>query len=329
MDEMIRRSMQRANQENTGWVVFFTATLFLILWTAPGRAHIADGDSVLTDWHWRWDVVSVLVIFATLYIRGWRRMREMGGEAKLSQLGFYAIALVAIGGALLSPLDDLASYLLIAHMVQHELLMMLAPPLILLANPVPVLLWGLGGNRRLQAGHLLNRHSAIRRVRDLLGWMPVAWSLYVINLWAWHYPALYDAALRVPWIHDLEHVLFFLTALVFWWPVIQPASHPAPIQHGLRILYLFFAATQDAILAGLIALSREVLYPHYQTVLRLWDLTPQEDQIGGGIVMFAVGSTTYAIAILILVNTLLGEGRRKQSTKRTLSDGAEKIEGRI
>lgn len=323
------RALQMANNENSGWVVLFTATLWLIPMTAPAHAHIADGESVLTDWHWRWEIISVLFVFATLYIRGWLRLRAMGGEAKVSQVVFYAVALVAIGGALLSPLDDLASYLLIAHMVQHELLMMLAPPFILLANPVPVLLWGLAGNRRLRAGHLLNRHSAIRRIRDLLGSMPVAWSLYVINLWAWHYPALYDAALRVPWIHDLEHVLFFLTALIFWWPVIQPGSRPAPIQHGLRILYLFFAATQDTILAGLIALSREVLYPHYETALRLWDLTPREDQIGGGIVMFAVGSTTYAVAILILVNALLGEGRRKQSTKRTLSDGAEKVEGRI
>jgi putative membrane protein len=326
---MIRRSLWMASQEDTRWAVFFIATFFLMGWTAPAPAHIADGNRVLTDWHWRWDVISVLVIFATLYVRGWLRLREMSGEAKLSQLGSYAIALIAIGAALLSPLDDLASYLLIAHMVQHELLIMVAPPFILLANPVPVLLWGLRGNSRLRAGHLLTRHSAIRRARDILGWMPVAWGLYVINLWAWHYPALYDAALRVPWIHDLEHVLFFLTALVFWWPVIQPQSRPAPIQHGLRILYLFFAATQDTILAGLIALSREVLYPHYQTALRLWDLTPREDQIGGGIVMFAVGSTTYAVAILILVNALLGEGRRKQSTKRTLSDGAEKVEGRI
>jgi putative membrane protein len=329
MESMIRCKVQRAKQEDTGWAVFFTATLFLIVWTAPARAHIADGDRVLTDWHWRWDVVSVLVIFATLYIRGWLRLRATGGEAKLSQLGFYAIALIAIGSALLSPLDDLASYLLIAHMVQHEMLIMVAPPFILLANPVPVFLWGLGGNRRSPVRHLLTRQSAIRRVRDFLGWMPVAWSLYVINLWAWHYPALYDAALRVSWIHNLEHVLFFVTALVFWWPVIQPVSLSAPIQHGMRILYLFFAATQDTILAGLIALSREVLYPHYQTAPRLWDLTPQEDQIGGGIIMFAVGSTTYAIAILILVNALLGEGRRKRSTKRTLSDGAEKIEGRI
>jgi putative membrane protein len=329
MEAMIGRGVQMAVKKNTGWVILLVVTVSLISWTASTRAHIADGDSLLTGWHWRWDVISVLVIFATLYVCGWLRLREMGGEAKPSQLTCYALALFAIGVALLSPIDELANYLLIAHMVQHELLMMLAPPLILLANPVPVLLWALAGTRRLHAGHLLNRHSAIRRVRDLLGWMPVAWSLYVINLWAWHYPALYDTALRVPWIHDLEHVLFFLTALLFWWPVIQPQSRPAPIQHGLRILYLFFAATQDTILAGLIALSREVLYPHYQTALRRWDLTPQEDQIGGGIVMFAVGSTTYAIAILILINALLSEGRRKRSTKRTLSDGAKKVEGRI
>jgi hypothetical protein len=93
---MIRRSAQIANK-NTGWVVLFTATLFLILWTTAARAHIADGDSVLTDWHWRWDVISVLFIFGTFYIRGWLRLREMSGEAKLSQLVFYAIALIAIG----------------------------------------------------------------------------------------------------------------------------------------------------------------------------------------------------------------------------------------
>jgi len=304
-------------------------TFFLPSFTTTAHAHIAAGDKVLTDWHWRWDVIFVLLVFGALYVRGWLRLRKMGGDAKVSQLVFYALALGAISFALLSPLDDLASYLLIAHMVQHELLMMLAPPLILLGNPVAVLMWGLGGGARLQAGHLLTRHSALRRVRDLLSWMPVAWSFFVVNLWAWHHPVLYEAALRYPRIHDLEHILFFLTALVFWWPVIRPISRPAPVQDAIRILYLFLAATQDALLSGLIALSSKILYPHYETALRLWDLTPWEDQIGGGIVMFGVGSMTYLVAILVLVNALLGERRHKRSTKRALSDGAEKVEGRI
>src|SRR6266498_2908333 len=129
-------------KEGQSALMIAVATTFLFSWfTASAHAHIAAGDNVLTDWHWRWDVISVLFIFGTLYIRGWLRLRKMGGEAKLSQFVFYALALGAIGCALLSPIDDLASYLLIAHMVQHELLMMLAPPLILLANPVPVLMW--------------------------------------------------------------------------------------------------------------------------------------------------------------------------------------------
>jgi putative membrane protein len=325
---MIPCSLQPATGNHTLMILLLT-TLFLPSFTASAHAHIATRDNLLTDWHWRWDVISVLFIFGTLYVRGWVRLRRMGGEARVSQLVFYALAIGAIGCALLSPLDKLASYLLIAHMVQHELLMMLAPPLILLANPVPILLWGLAGSSRLQAGNLLTRDSAIRRMRDFLGWMPAAWILYVANLWGWHHPVLYGAALRDPWIHDVEHILFFLTALVFWWPVIHPVSRPAPTQDGVRILYLFLAATQDALLSGLIALSSDILYPYYETALRLWDVTPREDQMGGGIVMFAVGSTTYLVAILFLVNSLLSEGRRKRSTKRALGDGAEKVEGRV
>ena len=198
-----------------------------------------------------------------------------------------------------------------------------------LANPLPVLLWGLGEKLRATVGHFLTRESATRRVLDLLARMPVAWSLYVVNLWAWHHPILYEAALRNQWIHDIEHILFFLTALVFWWPVIRPVSRPAPIQDGIRIFYLFLAATQDAVLSGLIALSSKVLYPHYETPLRLWDLTPLEDQMWGGIVMWTVGSLVYVVAILILVNALMSDGRQRRSIKRALAQGAENVEGRV
>jgi putative membrane protein len=316
------------NKRVEGLMVLSLTMLLSTWYILSAHAHIAAGDNVLTDWHWRWDVIPVLVVFGALYVRGWLRLRKIGADAKLSQLVFYALALAALGSALLSPLDDLASYLLIAHMAQHEFLMMLAPPLILLANPVPILMWGLGGNSRLRAGNLLARHSTIRRLRDFFGWMPVAWTLYVVNLWGWHYPPLYEAALRDPIIHDIEHVLFFLTALVFWWPVVRPIAGLA-LQYGVRILYLFLAAAQDALLSGMIALSGKILYPHYETALRLWDLTPREDQIGGGLVMFGVGSLTYFVAILALVNSLLSEGRRTRSTKRALGDRAEKVEGRV
>src|SRR5918999_1146877 len=146
-------------------MIVFIAMLFLIWFTGSACAHVAVGADILIDRHWRWDVGFVLAFFAGLYLRGWIRLRKIGGEAGAPQLLFYTLALGAVACALLSPIDELASYLLIAHMVQHELLMMVAPPLILLANPVPVLLWGFGERWRLQAGSLLARNSIVRQVR--------------------------------------------------------------------------------------------------------------------------------------------------------------------
>jgi cytochrome c oxidase assembly factor CtaG len=274
---------------------------------------VTDGRVILADWHWRWDVGSVLLLFGALYFRGWTRLRRKGGAANSSHLFFYVLALSAIACALLSPLDDLASYLLVAHMAQHELLMMFAPPLILLAKPAPILLWGLPEVPRIQVGQLLTHPSFMRRALNLMTQLPVAWSLYVVNLWTWHHPLLYQAALENPWIHDLEHIMFFLAGLLFWWPLLRPVSEPAPIENGRRILYLFLAATQDTVLAGLIGLSPAVLYPHYEAAKRLWGLTPLQDQMGGGLVMFAVGNVTYLIAILCVVNALLS----KRATHRS------------
>jgi hypothetical protein len=103
--------LRQANKTFTVLAILFAAILPWL--TASVHAHLAAGDNVLTDWHWRWDVTFVLFIFGTVYLRGWTRLRKIGGKAKLSQLGFYVLALSAIGCALLSPIDDLASYLLI------------------------------------------------------------------------------------------------------------------------------------------------------------------------------------------------------------------------
>jgi cytochrome c oxidase assembly factor CtaG len=130
----------------------------------------------------------------------------------------------------------------------------------------------------------------------------VAWLAFVVNLWAWHHPAAYEAALRSDLIHDVEHLAFFGTALLFWWPVINPAPRVrGHIHFGLRILHVFLAAGQDTLLAGLIGLGERVLYPYYATGPRLWRLSPLEDQAWGGAIMWVTGSTVYATALLLLV----------------------------
>lgn len=191
------------------------------------------------------------------------------------------------------------------HMVQHLLLLMIAPLLLLLANPLAAFLWGLPLEMRHRAGGLLTRTSFFRYGLWALTSMPAAWSVYVVNLWAWHHPVLYQMALRNKWVHDLEHLLFFSTALLFWWPIVNPAPRlHGMISYGFRIVYLIAATLQNTLLGMAISIPERVLYPFYATIPGLRDLSSIDDQALGGGIMWVSGHM-YLVPILVLVARLL------------------------
>lgn len=215
--------------------------------------------------------------------------------------------------ALLSPVDQLASLLFSMHMVQHLLLTMLAPPLLLLANPFPVVLWGLPARVRLRLGRLLTRRTPVRRALRALTLLPVAWVVYVGTLWVWHLPVAYQAALEHELVHNLEHLAFFGTGLLFWWRIINPAPRLHGRPHAGHILYLLAATAQNTALGALIGLTERLLYPYYAATPRLWGLTPLDDQALAGGIMWGSGHM-YLIPILVLVARMLGSeerGRRR------------------
>jgi putative membrane protein len=269
----------------------------------------------LTSWNFRAEVMLVVAVLVVAYTYGWQRLRNRGyqGTARGWQPASYLAGLMALGLALLSPIDRFASTLFTLHMAQHLLLVMVAAPLLLLADPLPAFLWALPRRTRHRVGRLLRRDAAIRQGLWILTWMPVAWFVFVGNLWAWHHPAAYQAALRHDVIHDLEHLAFFGTALLFWWPIINPA----PRVHGrlhpghptLHILYLTTAAAQTVALGALIALPQRVLYPFYAAAPRLWGLSPLNDQALGGGIMW-VAAHMYLLPILLVVARLLAEEER-------------------
>jgi len=212
-----------------------------------------------------------------------------------------------VGAALLSPVNQLAEDLFFVHMVQHLLLIKLAAPAFLLANPLPVVLWGLPAGLRIRAGRLLARGTPLRAAWQVLTWMPLAWVTYALALWLWHLPIAYDAALNHRLLHDAEHLAFFWAALLFWWPVIAPAPHfRRPVHHGVRIVYLVLAAFQEAVLGLLLTVVPWVLYATYALAPRVLALTVQQDQAWGGIVMWGAGGAIDMLVVLVLLSRLLG-----------------------
>jgi putative membrane protein len=272
------------------------------VWTQPLYGHAPNTATAGHGWDWRWDVILTLILAAFIYARGWLFLRRSASRvATLPCLGLYGIGLASLVAALLSPIDSLASERLSMHMVQHILLLMVAPLAILLANPFGAVLWGLPDPLRKRFASLFRRGTRFRRMAWVLTFMPVAWGVYVLNLWGWHHPALYQAALAHPWLHDLEHWLFFLTALLFWWPIanVPPMLH-GQISLGFRIIYLVAATLQNTLLGMAISLPERVLYPFYDRAPVLQGLSPIHDQALGGGIMWISGHM-YLIPIVVLI----------------------------
>jgi cytochrome c oxidase assembly factor CtaG len=277
-------------------------------------------------WTWRPAVLLVVGALATLYVRGWwqlRRTPRTRGAAPGWRLAAYLTGLGCVVLALCSPLEILAELSFTAHMVQHQLLMMGAPPLMLLAAPYPMILWALPLRLRRRIGGLVSHPGPVRRVLRALTRMPVAGGLFTITLWSWHHPAAYEVALRHPLLHDVEHLTFFVTAGLFWWPIINPAPRfhrlVSGMMYGARIGYLILATGQNTLLGAVLGLSERVLYPSYAAAPRLLtDWSPVDDQAFGGGVMWSA-SHMFLLALLILLHRAMdAEGRKAGARARPI-----------
>ena len=297
---------------------------------SPQPLHEGEGvalHDVWRSWNWPPAVVLVLLLMAGAYCLGWWRLRRQGYRRLASgwRLAAYLGGLAVLALALLSPIDTLQSLLFAMHMVQHELLMMVAPPLLFLGNPFPIALWGMPAGLRRAIGEFLAPQTAFRRGFQRLTAPWVAWVLYVGALWLWHAPTAYDAALRYEPIHDLEHITFFGTALLFWWHVVGAAPHIHGFSgFGTRIGYVLAALVQNEVLAVSISLADRVLYTYYETVPRLWGLSVLQDQELGGAIMWIPGGMMYVLAAIILIACLLDWEEKK--TSREVSGEVRSLE---
>ena len=273
--------------------------------------------AILSSWNWRAELILVLLLALILYTAGWRRLRQKGSQqAHLGRLLVYWTAILLIALALMSPVDTLADQFFFMHMIQHLLLIMLVPPLLLLANPFPFALWGLpdGGRRRVGRGlsRLLHRESRFRSGLRQATAPGVVWILYVALLVGWHDPYAYDAALRNEFVHNLEHLSFFLPALAFWWLVIGagPRIHKM-LGKEARIFYVIAAIPPTMLLGVVLAFANTPAYTYYLSVPRPWGLTALQDQMLGGVIMWIPGSMMYIVAALILTARWLQRETRK------------------
>lgn len=250
-----------------------------------------------------------LAIVAVWYVAGLRRLWRHSGPGqgiRASEALWFALGWAALTIALLSPMDTLGGELFWVHMLQHEVLMLIAAPLLVLGRPLPAFVWALPRAARSPAARAVQA-GAPRSVWRVLTHPGTAWALHAAALWIWHAPAAFEAALTHRWIHDLQHVSFVLTALLFWFALLR--AHPRQ-SHGAGALYLFTTMVHTTVLGALITFAASPWYPTYLHSAPEWGLTALEDQQLGGLIMWVPGSLVYLLAALALLARWIGASER-------------------
>lgn len=279
---------------------------FTLLFLAAGcRSALAHTGTPLephdlwTAWRFEPGIVIPLLISAVLYRRGSRRAHRTDRW----QIACFWIGWATLVLALASPLHPLGEVLFSAHMVQHEILMLIAAPLLVLSRPLVPFLWALPLAWRRVAGAWAKK-GIVQSIWIGLTMPATAWFIHGAALWLWHAPKLFEATLVSDWVHTAQHVSFLGSALLFWWSLFHARGAQS---YGAGVLYLFTTAVHTSILGALLTFSRTTWYPAYQATASRWGMSALEDQQAGGLIMWVPGGLVYLVAALVLFAAWLRE----------------------
>ncbi len=262
--------------------------------------------NALENWSPVVPLALTLLLAAIVYLRGWLYLRSRSVNIIPAwRAGSFLIGLFLIWIALGSPLAAFDEELLTVHMIQHLLLMTIAPPLILVGAPVMPFLHGLP--RRFM-------HSALS---PLLRWAPAQWLGPALV--GWHIPAAFMLGLQSEGWHIAEHACFLASGFLFWWPVVQPWPSVPRWPRWSILVYIFLATLPCDILSAFLAFCDRVVYPVYLSTPKHFAVSTVEDQQCAGALMWTCVTIVYLLAAAILTTRLLS-ARRPQENELLQSD---------
>jgi putative membrane protein len=269
----------------------------------PGLPILHTSHSFSWDaWHLEPSVIGGVLVVIGLYVYA----LSLESSVEWRRVPLFVLGAAAMFVALISPLDVGADRSLALHMLQHVMLTTIGPPLVILGLPREAL-------RRLF------RLPVFERPLSLLTAPLVAALIFIVNMWLWHLPPVYEAALDYLGVHIAMHIAFMATGLLFWWPVIEPLPEKARMGEGGKLLYLFVTGFPMGLLALLLVSSSTVVYGYYEAAQPIWGMSPLIDQQIAGIIMGGLGElASFAALTLIFLRFL---DRDQQENDQALGRG--------
>jgi len=245
------------------------------------------------------------------------RASQQGHGIRTWEAWCFAGGWLALVVALVSPLHPWGQVLFSAHMTQHEILMLIAAPLLVLGRPMIAFLRALPPHWSRGLARLGNA-SWWQAIWQSITNPFVAWLIHAVVLWMWHVPALFDATLHSELVHALQHTSFLGSALLFWWAVIYGPQRA--MGYGMAVLYLFTTALHSGVLGVFLTFATRLWYPSYAHTTQSWGLSPVEDQQLGGLIMWVPAGVVYIVAGVALFAAWLRESERRVMKREAQQD---------
>ena len=260
-------------------------------------------------------VTLVLIVVALVYLRGWYQLRNaLPHLVSAWRLAAFMSGVLSLWVAMASPLALLDHQLLTVHMVQHLLLMTVAAPLILLGAPVIALLQSLPQRFRRNVLALL-RCAPVHGIGRIVTHPAFCWLASTVTVIGWHVPALFQLGMQSEGWHKVEHASFFTAGLLFWWPVVQPWPSLVSWPRWSIPLYLFLATLPCDALSAFLTFCNRVIYPHYLSAHRLFNISPLGDQEAAGSLMWIWVTFAYLVPAAVVTIQMLSPRRRPSEVK--------------
>jgi putative membrane protein len=263
---------------------------------------VAAGSLAKIPWSWEPAIIVPLAVLLGVYTAGVFRRGHIH-ILRWRHASFYA-GWLTLALALVSPIHELGEKLFSAHMLQHEILILISAPFISAAHPGATVLWAFAPGHRANLGgrvHAIERSTPVALLTRPLA----AWLLEAAALWIWHIPVLYQATLTSDWIHATQHLSFFVTAVLFW-SALYGVGRSA-MSYGAATFYVFGTAVHCSALGALLTFSSVLWYPVYQQTTQAWGLAPLQDQQLGGVIMWVPSGIVFVVIGLALFAKWLRE----------------------
>jgi putative membrane protein len=284
--------------KRTRLVMLLGSAMTFGLLTAPMAAQTSHSSQLA--WNWNPWILANLALAVFGYVRGLLRLnsdvraRLFGGF----RYAAFAAGIVTLFSALISPFDTLDDQLFSAHMVQHLVLLMIAPPLLIFGRPALASLWAFPLPTRRAIGRVWIRSGLKHAVHVVMS--PIfVWLLCSAALWFWHLPGPYGWALGSESVHACEHVCFFVTSLMFWSLVLEPLGRRR-MDYGSTLLFVATFGVQTGLLGALLTFAGRPLYTAHLSTTTAWGLTPLEDQQLAGLIMWIPASLIHLTTLGVL-----------------------------